>query len=197
LSGQVFELIPGGRLPAANVLVHVGVMTISGCAPPCISATRFTYETTTTGPDGRYSFQQLPAGSAVVLAYSANYRQVCGAGIELGAATQLDVEVTSTANPQLSPTMPPLHVTGQVYEITPAGRVGVSGAWIGMDHHVPDSPFLTVFTDAEGRYAACGIPPNWPIGFDTGKTGYEFAGQTVWHYFRADTTLDIEMRRVP
>ena len=197
LSGQVFELIPGSRLPAANIAVSVGVLTTSGCAPPCVSTTRSTYDSTTTGPDGRYSFPQLPAGSAVVHAYSANHRQVCGAGIELGAVTQLDVEITPTANPQPSPTMPPLRVTGQVYEMTPAGRVGVSGAWIGMDHHLPDSPFLTVFTDADGRYAACGIPPNWPIGFDTGKTGYEVAANTVWHYFRADTTLDIELRRLP
>jgi hypothetical protein len=197
LSGQVFELIPGSRVPAANIPVLAVVLTTAGCAAPCTSTTRATYVDTATGPDGRYSFAQLPAGSAVVLAGSPTYQQVCGAGAELSAATQLDVEITSRSNPQPSPTMPPLRVTGQVYEMTPAGRVGVSGASIGMDHHLPDAPFLTVFTDADGRYRACGIPANWPIGFDVGKSMYEVADRTYWRHFNADTTLDIEVRRMP
>ena len=197
LSGQVFQLMPGGRVAAANIDVLAVVVTTSGCAAPCVSATRFTYHNTITGPDGRYSFPQLPAGSAVLLANLTMHQQVCGAGAELGVATQLDVEITSSANPQPSPMPPPLRVTGQIYEMTEAGRVGVSGASIGIDHHVPDAPFLTVFTGADGFYTACGIPANWPILFDIGKTGYEVVNRTSWRHFTADTTLDIEMRRLP
>jgi hypothetical protein len=193
LSGQVFEITPGGRVPAADFPLLVVVVTTSGCAPPCVSTRNWTRENTRTGPDGRYNFRQLPPGSAAVLASSATHDQVCGAGVELGVETQLDVEITSRANPQPSPTMPPLRVAGQVYEMTPAGRVAVSGASIGMDHHGPDSPFFTVFSDAEGRYTACGIPANWPMAFWTGKPGY--VDSYVWHRFIADSAVDIELKR--
>lgn len=194
LSGEVFDVTPGGRVPAPNIPLVLVVVTSSSCRAPCTSTTRFTYQNTTTGPDGRYHFPELPAGSAVVAIDSPSHRQICGAGTDLRVGARLDVEITSRSNPQPSPTMPPLRVSGQVYEMTPAGRVGVSDAWIGVDHHANDSPFFTVFTDAGGRYSMCGIPANWPIAFDAGKSGYD--GSRVWHHFGAETTVDIELLRL-
>lgn len=194
LSGQVFEVIPGSRVPATDFSLLVVVASVSPCPAPCISTTTFTRERTTTGADGRYHFPRLPTGSAIVLAgNSATHRQVCGAAAVLGVATQLDVEVTSRANPQPSPTMPPLRVSGQIYETTSAGRVGLDGAVIGMEWMAPDSPFLDVQTDKGGRYTACGIPASTPIAFWTGKTGY--LDTYVWHDFSADSSLDIELKR--
>jgi hypothetical protein len=193
LSGQVFELIPGGRVPAGNIALVAVVVTTSGCSPPCVSTTKYTYESTTTAPDGRYDFAALPSGSAVILTNSPAHQQVCGAGTELSGTATLDVEITSKANPQPSPTMPPLRVTGQVYEMARTGRVGVRDAWIALEHHAPDAPFLTFYTGADGRYTMCGIPPNWQISFDVGKTGYD--GSYAWHTFTGDMTLDIELRR--
>jgi hypothetical protein len=193
LSGQVFEVTPGGRVPAADVSVLAVVATTSGCAAPCTSMTTVSRERTTSGPDGRYNFPRLNAGSALVLASKDGYQQVCGAAVTLGAATQLDVEITSRANPQPSPTMPPLKVTGQVYETTPTGRVGLDGASIGIDWPAPDSPFLTVFAGKDGRYSICGIPANTPIALWTGRIGY--TDTYIWHQFSADSTIDIELTR--
>ena len=89
--------------------------------------------------------------------------------------------------------MAPLRVTGRVYETTPDGRVGISGAVISMEHHGPDAPFYSVVADAEGRYIACGIPRGWPISFWVWRQGYEES--YVWHQFAADDTVDIELKR--
>jgi hypothetical protein len=192
LSGQVFEVTAGGRVPLTNFPILVVVVTTSS-SPPSNLTMRWRRERTTTGPDGRYNMPQLPAGSAAILASSATHRQVCAAGADLGSATQLDVEVTPRTNPQPSPTMPSLRITGQIYEQTRAGRMGIPGVEIGLDHHGPDSPFFDVLSDAHGRYTACGIPANWPIAFSTGKAGY--ADTYAWHQFTTDTALDIELKR--
>jgi len=190
LSGQVFEIDAAGRSPAAGVTVFANVLTTSG---PSRAAT---YYQTTTGPDGRYAFAQLPYGSVAVQALAPNHRQVCAAGAELGPATQLDVEITSSANPQPSPAPTPLRITGQIYEMTPAGRVGLAGWSIGIDHHAPDLPFLTVQADANGHYTACGLPANWQVLFDGGSEIYAAVSGAGWHTFTSDTTVDIEMKRV-
>jgi hypothetical protein len=152
---------------------------------------------TTTGPDGRYHFPDLRAGSAIVIAGDSwTHQQLCGAAVELRVGTQgtqLDVEVTSRANPQPPTRLPPLRVTGQVYEMTSSGRVGVEGTLIGTDWIAPDSPFLTIYSERDGRYTACGIPPNTSIAFETFKTGYLVT--YFWRQFTADTTLDIELKR--
>jgi hypothetical protein len=153
-----------------------------------------TYETTTTGPDGQYHFPKLPPGPAVVLANSPGRRQVCGAYAELTAMTQLDVEITSIADPQPSPTLPSVKVTGQMYEMTPGGRVGVGGAELYMEWH-NDMPFLSVYADANGNYTACGIPANRPIAFWPFVWHQGFEDPYVWHQFSGDTTIDIELKR--
>lgn len=190
LSGQVFEISAAGRSPADGVTVFASVLTTSG------SRRTATYHQATTGPDGRYLFTELTYGSVSVRALAPNSRQVCAAGAELGPATQLDVEITSSANPQPSPAPSPLRITGQIYEMTQAGRVGFAGWSIGIDRHAPDLAFLTVHADANGYYTACGIPAHWPILFDIGNEIYEAVSGAGWHQFSGDTTVDIEMRRV-
>jgi hypothetical protein len=153
---------------------------------------------TETDHEGRYRFSDLPAGRAVVLApsFSSTHRQVCGAAGVVGPETQLDldVEITAIANPQPSLTLPKLKVTGQVYENTPEGRTGVAGAVISLEW-LPDAPFLYVFTDANGHYTACGIPPEWPIAFWPLVWHQGYYDPYEWHRFSTDTTLDIELKR--
>jgi hypothetical protein len=195
LSGQVLEVLPGGsRVPIPDFPVLAVILAPGTCSRPCVSTINWLYHDTRTGPDGTYQFAELPSGSAVLLADNAGpYRQVCGAGVDLSINTRLDLEVTSKANPQPSPTTP-LVLTGQIYEMTPSGRVGVPGAWLGLDHHYPDVPFFgAIFSDADGRYAVCGIPAGWPMYIGAGQTGFEHA--FVSHTFTANTTLDIEIRR--
>ena len=193
LSGHVFEILSGSRVPAVGFPVIAVVETVSGCASPCIRITNLTYENTTSDSDGRYHFPRLPSGSVIVLANSSTPRQVCGALAALTATTQLDIEVTSRADPQPSPTMPPLRLTGQVYETTPAGRVGVGGALVYLEWH-SDGPFLEVYADADGRYVACGIPANRPMAVSAWQEG--FNNPYVWHQFSADATLDLELKRL-
>jgi hypothetical protein len=194
LSGRVFEVMRGSRVPAADFAVLAVVATTSGCSSPCVSTTKFTYEGTTTGPDGRYLFAQMPPGRAVLLANSATHRQVCGAAAVLTAATELDVEITSRADPQPSPTLPAVRISGQMYEMTPAGRAGVGGAVLYLEWY-NDAPFLYVYADEEGRYLACGIPRNWQIAFWPLVWHQGFEDPYVWHQFNADSTLDIELKR--
>jgi hypothetical protein len=189
------ELLPGGgRVPAANFPVVAVVMTTSGCTRPCVSTTNWTYIHASTGADGRYHMSGLPAGSATLLADAGRYWQVCGAGIDLGVDSRLDLEVTAKDNPQPSAGGAPLLLSGQIYEMTPAGRVAVPGAWVALDHHWPDVPFLgALYADNQGRYSLCGIPSGWPMIVGAGLTGYESV--TIARGFTTNSMLDIELRR--
>jgi len=193
LSGSVFEVIPGGRVPAPEIPLVAVVVTEAECAPPCTSKHIWGSEATTSGADGRYQFPPLPPGPVIVLANSRPHQQVCGAARAAGVKTDVDVEITSSANPQPSPTMPPLRVSGQIYETTPSGRVGLAGASIGLEWLAQDSLFITVTADRNGRYSLCGIPASAQIAFWTIKTGYN--DTYVWHEFTADTSVDIELTR--
>lgn len=191
VSGRVLEVVSGAHVPAAGFPVFVRVLSTSCTAPVCAAAVA-----TSTGPDGRYSFADLPAGRVVVMANTMSHAQVCGATAILGAATQLDVEITSRTNRQPSLTMPPLRVSGLLFQTTPAGRVGISRGEIALDLSLSASVqtattafFLEVDADANGNYLACGLPANWPIRFVSGFEDYQ-----TWHQFSADGTLDIERR---
>jgi hypothetical protein len=130
---------------------------------------------------------------AIVRTHSATHRQICGATAELDLVTQLDVEITSgTTRQPSSTTLPPVRVTGQIYEMTPAGRVGIDGAEIYTEW-ASDGPFQTFYAGADGRYTACGIPADWPIGFETSRRGYN--GFYVRRQFSADSIFDIELER--
>jgi hypothetical protein len=165
---------------------------ITGNCPAPVCTSHFIYDGTTTGPDGRYSFPDLPAGLVVVRGQSATHRQLCGALAELDQTTRLDLEITSRANPQPSPMMPPLKVSGQVFETTPAGRVGVGGAQVVFEWYY-EVTVLDIYADADGHYEACGIPANRPIAVGAWQEGFE--GPYARHQFSADTTLDLELKR--
>ncbi len=104
------------------------------------------------------------------------------------------MEITSKVNPQPSPTMPPLIISGQIYELTSAGRVGIDGADVAVDWNVDSTLFGAVFAGADGRYSLCGIPRAWPIEFLAGKPGYD--GTATWQRFDADSTFDVELKRL-
>ena len=190
LSGQVFEVTPAGRLPLPNVLVTAWVTP--GAASQVLR--------TTTGADGRYSFTQLPhTGSAILIAQLAGFRQICGAWPTLTVSTHQDLELTSISNPQRSPAPASLTVPGQIYEMTPAGRVGLAGSVIHL-YWANDGYFHTVVADENGKYVACGIPANRPIAFEGAinlAAGYngEYETDYTWHQFSSDATLDIELKR--
>jgi hypothetical protein len=192
VSGQVFEVISGAHVPAADFPVWVRVLSRNCTALVCAAA-----QETRTGSDGRYSFGELPEGRVVVTANTAAHAQVCGATSVLSAMTQLDVEITSRTRRQPSLTMPPLRVSGLLFRNTPSGRVGVSFGEIALDLSLDASVqttsaafFLEVDADANGNYHACGLPANWPIRFTSGFEDYQ-----AWHTFSADATLDIERRQ--
>jgi hypothetical protein len=165
---------------------------LSGNCPAVVCTSTLTHRNTETGPDGRYSVSGLPAGSAALFFKSATHRQVCGAFAPLVVSSQLDLEITSRANPQPSPAPAPLRLTGQVYETTPAGRVPMAGASVYFDWYW-DAFFFDVHAGQDGSYSACGIPSNWPMQFHVWQDGYDEAyGQVS---FGTDTTLDIELKR--
>jgi hypothetical protein len=91
-------------------------------------------------------------------------------------------------------------VTGQIYEVTPAGRVGLGGAVIYV-YWANDGYFLTVVADADGYYLACGIPANRPMAFEVARNlsaGYngDYEIPYIWYQFGgADLTRDIELKR--
>jgi hypothetical protein len=188
----VFEVTSGAHVPAADFPVFVRALSRNCTTPVCTAA-----QSTRTGPDGRYTFGDLPEGRVVVTANTAAHAQVCGATSVLSATTQLDVEITSRNNRRPSLTMPPLRVRGQLFQTTPAGRVGVSRGEIALELSLDGSTqttstafFLEVDADVNGNYLACGLPANWPIRFISGFEDYR-----AWHQFSADGMLDIERRQ--
>ena len=192
VAGQVFEVVSGAHVPAANFPVFVRVLSRNCTVPVCTAAQR-----TTTGTDGRYSLGELPEGRVVVTANTEAHAQVCGATAVLRATTPLDLEITSRNSRQSSLTMPPLRVSGQLFHVAPAGRMGVSRGEIALELSLDASTqttmrafFLEVDADANGNYLACGLPANWPILFISGFEDYQ-----AWHQFSADASLDIERKQ--
>jgi hypothetical protein len=195
VSGQVFEVVSGANVPAADFPLFVRVLSRNCTAPVCTDSFS-PAQSTRTGPDGRYRFVELPEGRVVISANTATHAQVCGATAVLGTTTQLDVEITARTSRQPSLTVPPLRVSGQLFQSTPAGRVGVRGeialalSLEASSQTTSTALFLEVDTDANGNYLACGLPANWPIRFVSGFEDYQ-----AWHQFSADGTLDIERRK--
>ena len=192
LSGHVYEVTSGGHVPTADFPVRARVLARNCTAPACTD-----WQNTRTAPDGRYDFGELPEGRVVVTANTASHAQVCGTTAVLDQPTQLDVEITSRTSRQPSLTTPPLRVSGQVFRMTPTGRVGLSHAEMALELSldasaptIPSAFFLEVDADANGNYLACGLPANWPIQFTSGFEDYR-----AWHQFSADTTLDIQRRQ--
>jgi hypothetical protein len=194
LSGTVFEIRGGSRTPAPNqrIWAHVG--------PPSGTSGPHSYPSTTTDSAGRYTFSGLTPGHfALVHAGGPNfpdYKQLCAAAVRVGSNHQdIDIEVTPSANPEPSPARRPLVISGQVYEMTPAGRVGVARANLAVDVSYDSWLFDAIYTDAEGRYTMCGIPAGWSLTIVAGKpeSGHDYVyTEAVFH---ADATLDFEVKR--
>lgn len=192
LSGQVFEVTPEGRAAAAGVPLSVSVLTGNCPGIPCSSS--MTYRNTVTGPDGRYSFLDIPGGSAALFSTLRTHQQVCGAFTPLRSATHLDLEITSRDNPQRSPAPTPLRVTGEVYEMTPDGRKGIPGAMVSFDW-ATESTLFHIAAGGDGRFYACGIPQGRPLMMGVWQDGYTGAYER-WSFI-TDTAVDIELERTP
>jgi hypothetical protein len=192
LAGRVFDVTSTGIVPAGGIPLSA-VVVPAQCDGACGRTSSFRQFDTVSGPDGSYQFTGLPPGSAAVFPRSPLFRPVCGAGADLRRGTRLDLHITSIASPQGSPFLTPLEISGQVFETTPAGRVGVSGAMIRVDHHVPDAQFIDAVTDGSGFFSICGIPSRWPIGFGARKAGFQ--RRYTWQEFGGNTRLDIELLR--
>jgi hypothetical protein len=189
-------VISGAHVPVSDFPVFVRVLSRNCTAPVCTDSFSAA-QSTRTAADGRYNFSDLPEGRVVVSANTASHAQVCGATSVLSATTQLDVEITSRTNRQPSLTMPPLRVSGQLFQMTLAGRAGLSRGSLDLSLSLDASAqttstafFLEVDADANGNYLACGLPANWPIRFISGYEDYQ-----KWHQFGADGTLDIERQQ--
>jgi hypothetical protein len=122
--------------------------------------------------------------------------QLCAAAVQVGPGTaDLDLEVTSLFGPQPSPAKRPLVISGQVYEMTSAGRVGIAGADLAVEWNYDSWLWGAIFTDDDGRYSICGIPAGWSLNFVAGKreSGFDYIYRAA--VFHVDTTFDIELKR--
>jgi hypothetical protein len=125
-----------------------------------------------------------------------SYLQLCAAAVQLGPGIpDLDLEVTSPVNPQPSLAKRPLVISGQVYEMTAAGRVGVAGGHVAVEWNSDSWLWGAIFADADGRYTICGIPAGWTLGFHAGKpeSGYAYVYKEA--VFHANATFDVEVKR--
>jgi hypothetical protein len=74
---------------------------------------------------------EVLSGAQLPAAITATHAQACGATAVLSASTQLDVEISPRpGRPPSSVT--PLRVSGQLFQNTSAGRVGVSRGEIAL-----------------------------------------------------------------
>jgi hypothetical protein len=169
--------------------------------PPPGESGGFSYPAATTDAAGRYTFGDLPAGYIAVVQAGGpgipEYEQVCVAARQIGApgTPELDLEITSRTNPQPSSGPRPLVVSGQVYEMTSAGRMGVAGAHVAVAWNYDSWLWGAIFADADGRYAICGIPAGWKLTFVAGlpESGFEYVDQEA--VFHGSGTFDLEVKR--
>jgi uncharacterized protein YbdZ (MbtH family) len=194
VSGTVFEIGPGGRTPAPNhqLWAQVG-------PPPWVSGS-FSYPSTTTDSEGRYTFSDLPAGHRVVVHTGGHgapsFVQLCAAAVQLGPGIpDLDLEVTSPVSPQPSLGKRPLVVSGQIYEMAAAGRVGIAGGHVAVEWNWDSWLWGAIFAAADGHDSICGIPAGWTLWFHVGKpeSGYDYIYKEA--VFHTNATFDVEVKR--
>jgi hypothetical protein len=130
------------------------------------------------------------------------YAQQCLTTVTLHTDANHDVTLTSLQNLAAANSMRPPHVPGTrtisgiVFEITPAGRQPIAGAWVGFTVDLSgDIAGAESFSDATGRYLLCGLPETRLTSLFAVKDGY--SRDNLWKSVDAgsDTTLDIELKR--
>ena len=188
VSGTVFEAFGGTFRPitgSRTIFFWVEQRTergSSGSSLPVITDANGHY--TASVPDSRVS----------VAAWSRTELQPCLTSTEVRTDTVLDVQVIpaaeaqSVAARQLQSDRPT--VSGQVYEMTAAGKRPLPGAEIFVDISIDVYQAFTK-TDDLGRFFLCRI--NSPIRIDVGMTGYRWESRFVGG--SASTDLDIELGR--
>ena len=168
LSGTVTEMSTGGRSHVEGAVVtHVA-----------------TGRSATTDSTGAYSIAEIPAGLATIVAtkdgYDATTRSVTVSG-----EMRLDLEL-------VRPRLPPVALSGLVYERTEAGQVPVTGVV------VEDEPMHTgSITGADGRYRVdyrpLSLGPNYVAHLRVAKAGFETVFRSV--LIEGEVLLDIELVR--
>ena len=197
MSGLVFEAESDGKRPLPGLEIGVAVETSPG---PGIF---FYYQhgKVSTNEHGQYHIAGLPPGRIWIFGGlnpaarggDANaHVQPCAAAVQVETNTTFDLELVSPTNPPPRHVIQPLTISGTVFELTPGGRVALSGARVFAEKLV-DVVATGSVSDALGRYALCGLPQDtWQV-FAV-KDGYQtWVGGASW--LSASSTLDIELKR--
>lgn len=112
---------------------------------------------------GRYRIATVPQqGDPVyVKAWKDGYVQQCAAAVIPNVDVSVDLTLIAKAQVRTDglPSSPNTrHVSGVVYETRDNERRPVAGVWVGWEP-IMDTVVADTFTDTEGRYRICGLPP--------------------------------------
>ena len=103
-----------------------------------------------------------------------------------------DTILTASGAP---PSMPVAerHISGRVFERTPAGTQPISGTRVTGDFSAGFgwAPSATTLTDSTGSYLLCGLDGDLGVELNVFKAGY--TGATVHINLGSSTTYDIEL----
>jgi hypothetical protein len=91
------------------------------------------------------------------------------------------------ASAALSPTL-----SGTVFEATASGPAAIAGAYVVVGWG--DQPVSYTFTDANGRYLLCRVPPE-VNGLGAGASGFRWSTIYLNLHAGRDAVVDIEMKR--
>jgi len=172
LQGLVFDAFDG---PIANAAINVWVQTRTSGFSWWYVTGRGYYSSA----DGRYEVSRLPSAQIQLWAggaFQQGYVQPCAVTFDMTSDVVRDIEVVSIATlnstaPQRPITARGPALTGTVYEVTPAGRQPVAGAFIwvdGQDHN--GLVVAQTMTDLNGQYFLCDLPPG--AVYDIYKDGF-------------------------
>lgn len=171
-TGHVFENRNGIKTPMVDVNVHLWGVPCQG-NPNCI-----TWYSTAFGRDimsdaeGRYDAPGISSLSRVeVMAGKGGYAQPCRA-FASSQHQSADIELVplgslNTTNPPALMTDRPL-VTGSVVEMTAAGPVGVTGAFVSTGFY--DLDLAWTLTDLNGHFTLCDVAGSY---LSVAKEGYQ------------------------
>jgi hypothetical protein len=168
LSGTVTEMSTAGRSPVEGAVVtHVA-----------------TGRSATTDSTGAYSIAEIPAGLATIVATKDGY-DTTTRSVTVSGETRLDLELARRR-------IPPVALSGLVYERTAAGQVPIPGV------PVEDSNFhVGSVTDAEGRYRIdyrrFNVDRNYVANLYVAKEGFWPVSLSV--AIEGEALLDIELVR--
>ena len=187
VSGVVYESTAAGRRPLADVPLDISLEYQSWPAK------------VTTDADGRYTWSTNGSGLKVV-GQKPGYSQPCRVALSATTVVQdvylvADETLETSGVPASMPIVEPV-LRGRVFERTPSGEKGISGASVILDFTGGWgwAPSATTVTDSAGRYVLCNVQD---VGFGfyalVSKPGYK--GEFVSVDVTPSATFDIELHR--